>query len=71
MAILRPTKTNTKTVSFRLPAEIVDDFDTAKSEAKKAGFTFDLTDQIEKLITLSVKQARAELAGTQAPDAGT
>lgn len=61
MPILKSLKANTKTVSFRLPANVAADYEAAKAEAKTAGFALDLTEQIERLITVSVKQARVEL----------
>ena len=62
MPILKSLKANTKTVSFRLPANVAADYEAAKAEAKTAGFALDLTEQIERLITVSVKQARAQLS---------
>jgi hypothetical protein len=64
MAILKSLKANTKTVSFRLPAEVVADYEAAKAAAKAAGFALDLTDQVERLIAAAVRQARAELSDT-------
>jgi 3-hydroxyisobutyrate dehydrogenase-like beta-hydroxyacid dehydrogenase len=64
MAILKSIKKDTKTLSFRMPAEVVRDLEAAKAEAKEAGFTLDLTEQVERLVTASIKQARAELAGS-------
>lgn len=61
MPILKSLKNNTKTVSFRLPSELVNDLDAVKSDAKARGFQLDLTEQIEKLIATSIRQARAEL----------
>ncbi len=63
MALLKPTKISTKTVSFRLPSKIVDELDAVKLKAKEAGFALDLSDQVEKLIIAAVKQASAELSG--------
>jgi 3-hydroxyisobutyrate dehydrogenase-like beta-hydroxyacid dehydrogenase len=62
MAILKSLKTSTKTVSFRMPKHIADELDSVKDLAKVAGFSLDLTEQIERLITAACKQARAELA---------
>lgn len=66
MAILKSIKKDTKTLSFRMPAEVVRDLEAAKAEAKEAGFTLDLTEQVERLVAASIKQARAELAGSVA-----
>ena len=65
MAILKSIKANTKTVSFRMPTEVADELENVKAAAKAAGFSLDLSDQIEKLITASCKQARAELAESE------
>jgi len=67
MPILKSLKANTKTVSFRLPADVAADYEAIKSEAKTAGFALDLTEQVERLIANSIKQARAELS--EAPQA--
>lgn len=62
MAILKSLKTNTKTVSFRMPKHVADELDSVKDLAKVAGFSLDLTEQVERLIATACKQARAELA---------
>lgn len=61
MPTLKPIKTQTKTISFRLPAELVADLEAVKADAKVKGLCLDLTDQIEKLVSSSIRQARAEL----------
>jgi len=66
MPILKSLKNDTKTVSFRLPSELVNDLDAVKSDAKARGLQLDLTDQIEKLIATSIRQARAELGESSA-----
>ena len=45
-----------------MPKHISDELDSVKDLAKAAGFSLDLTEQIERLITTACKQARAELA---------
>lgn len=66
MAILRNIKQETKTVSFRLPAAVVQELEEVKKEAKEQGLLLDLTEQVEKLISGATKQARIELADAQA-----
>ena len=62
MSILQSIKKHTKTLSFRLPAEVVADLETVKAEARDRGLALDLTEQVERLVSGAVKQARAELA---------
>ena len=62
MAILKSLKANTKTVSFRMPKVVAEELESVKDTAKAAGFALDLTEQVEKLIAASCKQARGELA---------
>lgn len=62
MALLKSIKNHTKTISFRLPAELVNDLDILRSDAKAQGLALDLTEQVERLVASSIKQARAELA---------
>lgn len=62
MPILKSIKNSTKTISFRLPAELVGELEALKSDAKAKGLQLDLTEQIERLVASSIKQARAELA---------
>lgn len=62
MPILKSLKNSTKTISFRLPAELVGELEALKSDAKAQGLHLDLTEQIERLVATSIKQARAELA---------
>jgi hypothetical protein len=69
MAILKSIKRDTKTLSFRMPSELVVELEQAKTEAKNAGFTLDLTEQVERLVQSSIKQARLELAEQGAPQA--
>ena len=69
MAILKSIKRDTKTLSFRMPSELVVELEEAKTEAKNAGYTLDLTEQVERLVQSSIKQARLELAEQSAPQA--
>jgi len=71
MALLKSIKTHTKTISFRLPSELVSELETLRSDAKAQGLALDLTEQVERLVVSSIKQARAELAEAspaRAPD---
>ena len=67
MAILKPKSNGTKTVSFRLPADVIADLDAVKREALERGLTLDLSTTIERLVVSAIKQARAELDGIAAP----
>lgn len=66
MAILKSIKSNTKTVSFRLPTVVADELEAVKAEAKQRGLALDLTEQAERMIASACRQARAELDDTAA-----
>jgi hypothetical protein len=68
MALLKPQSVKNKTVSFRLPSQVVADLEAVKEEAAQRGFSIDITEQIERAIVALIKQARAELSA--APKGG-
>lgn len=67
MAILKSIKGSKKKLSFAIPAELFNEFEAIKKEAKTQGFIFDISEKIEKIVAESVKEARKELDEAAAP----
>lgn len=65
MAILKPKdQTKTRTISFRLPSDLLSEIDTIKVQAGAVGLAFDVSDVVHKALTSAVRQARQELCNT-------
>lgn len=65
MAILKPKDhTKTRTISFRLPADLLSEVDAIKAQAGAVGLAFDVSDVVHKALTSAVRQARQELGNT-------
>ncbi|WP_434516606.1 hypothetical protein AB6Q56_08400 [Dechloromonas sp. ARDL1] len=65
MAILKPKDhTKTRTMSFRLPADLLSEVDAIKAQAGAVGLAFDVSDVVHKALTSAVRQARQELGNT-------
>lgn len=63
MALLKAkTKENTRTLSVRLPADLVGEIDRLKAEAADAGLVFDVPDVVARALTGAIRQGRIELA---------
>ncbi len=67
MALLKPKLTNTKTLSYRLPGELVDAVETVRGQADAAGFVIDVGAAVERALTQLVREARAELNSLPGP----
>lgn len=66
MALLKSIKNSTKVIKFKLPVEVVNDFQNAVDTAKQAGLRLDITDQIEKIVAAATRQAQEELESATA-----
>lgn len=65
MAILKPKdQTKTRTISFRLPGDLLSEIDAIKAQAGAIGLAFDVSDVVHKALTSAVRQARQELGNT-------
>jgi hypothetical protein len=65
MAILKPKdQTKTRTISFRLPADLLSEIDALKAQAGAVGLAFDVSDVVHKALTSAARQARQELGST-------
>lgn len=65
MAILKPKEqTKTRTISFRLPADLLSEIDALKAQAGAVGLAFDVSDVVHKALTSAARQARQELGST-------
>ena len=62
MPILKPKNADkTRILSLRLPADLVTEIDTLRTDASYAGFVFDAADIAGKALASAAKAARAEL----------
>ena len=71
MAILKPKASDkTRTLSVRIPVDLINEIDAIKTEADNAGFVFDAADVVHKALAAAVRSARIELStsGKQSAD---
>lgn len=66
MSILKPKATTTRTLSVRLPADLLTQIEQTRAAADAAGFTFDVPAIVSDSLARAVRQAAAELAQNQA-----
>ena len=63
MAILKQKSADkTRTLSVRIPADLVSEIDAVKAAADSAGLVFDVADVVNKALAVAVKAARSELS---------
>lgn len=62
MTILKPKTIETKTLSFRLPASVIAEFEAVRAQADELGLVFELTEHVERAIASTVRLVRTELA---------
>ena len=61
-AVLKPkTQDKTRTLSIRLPADLLTEIDAIRAEADQRGLLFDVTEIAAKSLSAALKQARQEL----------
>ena len=64
MALLKPkSASKTKTISVRVPLDLVTELDELKRDADALGLSLDIGDVVERALAQAIRAARGELAG--------